>query len=159
MKKGIQIILMPALVLILANCSNKSSSKSNEEVLVQTIKQEPVIVETKPEVDENDLRLAKSMAMGTMGLDEAMNAIAGVRGDVNWTLSYPDEYKSNPNLFVAEVTAKNESLKREVYLKLLINRKTGAADVLEAIRNGRTASNVEIMLENETAKTLNGWSE
>lgn len=140
MKKGIQIVLVSVSILMLTNCKYNAPS----------VEAEPVVIDTEASQREQDTRLLEGLELvyfaDRINISNAMNAIAGLEGDVDWIVSYPDEYKNKPNLFVLEGTAKNTEKKEEVYLKLLVNRETGQFEVKKAIENGEELDKAQLMV-------------
>ncbi len=139
MKKRIQIVLMSAVVLILTNGCNLLNKPAEEAAPNEVVETGSEVVEDIETIRKNqDLELIKGLIlMDGTNMYTAMNLIAGVKGNVNWTISYPEKYKDNPNLFVAEGRAINEERQRDIYLRLLVNRATGAVEFESATKSGK----------------------
>lgn len=131
MKRTLETLLVSALIVTLASCGNNPNNSAEIGVNSVNVKRD-----TSEQQKEKDMELIKELHFTrgngvyhkTIYPYKAMNVIAGVEGDVNWSILYPDKYKEKPNLFVAEGVAKNES-GQEVGLALLVNRKTQLFEV------------------------------
>jgi hypothetical protein len=84
-----------------------------------------------------------------VNINKALNNIAGVEGDVNWTFDYHDpKYKANPNLFVAEgiATISPNNKTNTFDIILLVNREKQIFKVLKAKEDGKTLKGPMIIM-------------
>lgn len=149
-----KITKLTALLLIIFSCNQISE----EELKIQKEKRQQAILDSleiveKKEIEfqhQKNIELIKTLDFvyfsDRINIYEAMNAISGVEGKTDWEISYPDEYKDNPNLCVVEGTAKSSKKKKEVYINLLLNKETGQFEIKKAIENGKKIGSMELMM-------------
>jgi hypothetical protein len=93
--------------------------------------------------------LELSWGSDRVNINDALNNIAGVEGNVKWTFDYKEEkYRNNADLFVAEGVARpNPEDKRKGYvIKLLVNREKRRFKVLKAVNNGEVEKGPMIIM-------------
>lgn len=149
--KLIQITIL-SLSFIACNQVSEEELKIQQEQRQKAIADSLEIVaqQEKELQHQKDIELIKTLDFvyfaDRINIYNAMNALSGVEGKTEWNISFPDEYKDNPNLCVVEGTSNSIKKKKEVYINLLLNKETGQFEIKQALENGKKIGKMDLMV-------------
>lgn len=150
-------IKLTALVLLLAisGCgpseAERQARAAEEANRLETIRLEKEAYEKEVQ-RKKDLEMIKSLEYVWMAdrinIYDAMNALAGIEGDVTWDVIYPVEYKEKPHLCVIIGDSKgvNNGKEKVIHIELLYNKNTGQSQTKVATNNGKAMNGLEFMM-------------
>jgi len=152
----IQAYVTLGLVLAFAFISCNSSADIEQRRIEAELALEAERV--KQEAIENELRKQKELEIikkleyvwfaDRINIYNAMNALAGIEGTVDWTIVYPEEYKDKPHLCVIIGDSKGLKKGKEnvIHIEMLYNKNTGQSETRVATENGKAMNGLEFMM-------------